>query len=128
MGGIPNQLTWMRLWRSDGNGDARGFDPVFDTYNYMKTLGLISGQRNKIKFMEPTPFADTKSVSWDEFRVLINGDKNQIKEVCDRIGAKKAGRIREWCFAFVMSDKGKQLVRDSIVRKVKSDEKDESED
>ena len=128
MGGIPNQLTWMRLWQSDGNGDARGFDPVFDTYNYMKTLGLISGQRNKIKFMEPTPFADTKSVSWDEFRVLINGDKNQIKEVCDRIGAKKAGRIREWCFTFVMSDKGKQLVRDSIVRKVKSDEKDESED
>ena len=59
---------------------------------------------------------------------LINGDKNQIKEVCDRIGAKKAGRIREWCFTFVMSEKGKQLVRDSIVRKVKSDEKDESED
>lgn len=125
MGGIPNQTTWMRLWQSDGKGDARGFDPVYDTYNYMLTLGLIEGQRNKIKFVAPTPFADTKSVTWDEFRILINGDKKQIKEICDKMGAKKAGRIREWCFDFVASDKGRQLVRDSIVKKVKKADEDE---
>lgn len=128
LGGIPNQATMMRLWQSDGKGDARGFDPVFDTYTYLKTLGLVSGPRNKIKFEEPTPFAGAKSVTWDEFRVLVNGDKKQVSEVCSRIGAKKPGRIRGWCFDLCNSDNGRQLVRDSIVRKIASKKDDDSDD
>lgn len=119
MGGIPNQQTWMRLWESDGNGQARGFDPVFDTFYYMKTVGLLAGTRNKIKFLAPCPLASTKAVNWDEFRTLINGDKKQIAEVCKGIGAKPMG-LRFWCFKFITTTKGKELLKNSITKKLKT--------
>lgn len=128
MGGIPNQQTWMRLWESDGNGQARGFDPVFDTFYYMKTVGLLTGTRNKIKFLEPCPLAGKKAISWHDFRTLINGSKKQIAEMCKEMGVKPMG-LRFWCFKFILTSKGKDMLKSSITKKLKSkggsDEDDE---
>ena len=127
LGGIPNQQTWLRLWQADGNGDARGFDPVYDTWHFLKNLNLVVGTRASIKFTDTTPFGGSKAITWEEFRVLINGDKKQIQKVCDKMGVKKAGRIRNWCFEYLATPKGKQAVRDSIVKAVKTKKSEDEE-
>lgn len=127
MGGIPNQQTWMRLWEADGNGEARGFDPVFDTWHYLKTLGLIVGMRKKFKIKAPCPLASEKSMDWDQFRTLINGDKKQIAETCRDLGVKPAG-LRAWCFKFIVSEKGQTMLKDSISSSAKNGDDDEDDE
>lgn len=127
MGGIPNQQTWMRLWEADGNGEARGFDPVFDTWHYLKTLGLIVGMRKKFRIKAPCPLASDKPMDWDQFRTLINGDKKQISEVCKDLGVKPAG-LRVWCFKFIASEKGQAMLKDSISSSAKNGDDDEDDE
>lgn len=127
MGGIPNQQTWLRLWEADGNGEARGFDPVYDTFYFMKTVGLISGPRKKMKFAKPCPLAGGKAIDWDDFRTLILGTQKQVTEVCKEMGVK-AGDLRKWCFKYLNSDAGKQAIKDSIVKGAKAAKEDDSDD
>lgn len=127
MGGIPNQTTWLRLWESDGNGEARGFDPVFDTYHFLKTVGLISGIRKKMKFVAPCPLAGGKPINWDDFRDLILGDKKMITEVCGNMGVKP-GDLRKWCFKFLNSKEGWQAVKDTIAKNAKAADASEDDD
>lgn len=117
LGGIPNQEFWARVWEADGKGNARGFDPVFDTYFYLKQLGLIAGQRNKIKFNDPVPFNGARrAITWQELKVLILGTTPEIKELCADMNVKPIS-LRSWVFKFARSDAGRQMVRDSIVAK-----------
>lgn len=126
MGGIPNQQTWLRLWEADGNGEARGFDPVFDTWHYLKVLGLINGTRKSFKIKAPCPLASDVKMDWDDFRTLINGTKTQVVDVCKKLKVKPAG-LRLWCFKFVQSAKGKEMLKASISKSAKTsgDEEDE---
>lgn len=126
MGGIPNQTTWVRLWEADGEGNARGFDPVFDTWHYMKTIGLLSGTRKNIKFDAITPFESKKGISWEQFRTLINGNKAQITEVCKDMGVKP-NSLRAWCFKFLVSPKGREMLKQSIIKKSKSKDEDDED-
>lgn len=127
MGGIPNQTTWVRLWESDGKGEARGFDPVFDTWHYMKTIGLITGTRNRIKFTAPCPLASKVAIDWQEFRTLINGNKEQITKICKKMDVKP-NSLRAWCFKFIVSPKGREMLRASIIAKGKSSSDDGGDD
>jgi hypothetical protein len=43
------------------------------------------------------------------------------------MGVKKAGRIRNWCFEYLATPKGKQAVRDSIVKAVKTKKSEDEE-
>ena len=122
LGGIPNQEYWMRLWESDGTGRARGFDPMYDVWWSLKQMGMITGQRNKMKFVAPCPLCKaTRALSWQDLKTLVVGSKKQITELCADIGIKPLS-IRSWCFAFIRSDEGKQRVRDSIIRKSSASE------
>ncbi len=48
--GNPKKETWVRVWVSDHNGHAHGFDPAFDLFNYLlETKQLIKNKR-KLKF------------------------------------------------------------------------------
>ncbi len=119
MGGIPNQQTWFRLWEADGNGEARGFDPVFDTWHYLKNIGLVNGSRKSFKLKAPCPLASDVKMDWDDFRTLINGNKEQIVGVCKKLKVKP-GSLRAWCFKLVQSAKGKELVKAAISRSAKT--------
>lgn len=126
MGGIPNQSTWLRLWEADGNGEARGFDPVFDTWHYLKVLGLINGTRKNFKIKAPCPLASEVKMDWDDFRTLINGSKEQVVAVCKKLKVKPAG-LRLWCFKFVQSAKGKEMLKASISKSAKSSDDGDDE-
>lgn len=126
MGGIPNQQTWLRLWEADGNGEARGFDPVFDTWHYLKTLGLINGTRKSFKIKAPCPLASEVKMDWDDFRTLINGSKSQVVDVCKKLKVKPAG-LRLWAFKFVQSTKGKEMLKASISKSAKTTDEDDDD-
>lgn len=126
MGGIPNQQTWLRLWEADGNGEARGFDPVFDTWHYLKTLGLINGTRKSFKIKAPCPLASDVKMDWDDFRTLINGSKEQVVGVCKKLKVKPAG-LRLWCFKFVQSAKGNEMLKNAISKSAKTSDDDDDE-
>lgn len=127
LGGIPNRETWSRLWISDANGQARGFDPVFDTWYYMKELGLITGTINKISFSAETPFGDLKPISWKDFKFLILGSKSDITEWCTKHKVK-AGSIRAWCKKHCSSGKGPTAYVESVVRGANNLREESSDD
>lgn len=48
--GNPKKETWARVWVADHTGQAHGFDPAFDLFNYLlETKQLIKNKR-KLKF------------------------------------------------------------------------------
>ncbi len=117
LGGPQGSEMILRIRVSDANGTASGFCRVWDCWNYLKETGQISGQRNKIKFGEGTPFAG-KTVSWMEFKALIDGDKDLIKKGCDKlIPGKKPLRLYEWCRHQIASGKGYSLYLENIKNK-----------
>jgi RecA/RadA recombinase len=125
LGGIPNQEFWMRLWEADGAGKGRGFDPVYDVFFYLKEIKILYGNMGKFKFAEPCPLSKAKrTVSWQDLRVLVLGNKKQISDMCAKLEIR-AFSIRKWCFDFVKTDKSKALVTASVVAKagaIKDDE------
>ena len=125
LGGIPNQEFWFRIWEADGKGRARGIDPVYDTWWYLKKVGLLAGTRNKLKFLAPCPLAGAKrAINWQELKSLVSGNKQQITDVCTDMGVKPVN-VRNWVFSFTRSEAGRQLARDSIVSKIKAAEDEE---
>lgn len=95
LGGRPLQEVILRTRISDADGEPTGFCMTWDTWNYLKSTGQISGQRDKIKFGEGTPYAGER-FTWLEFKVLVEGTKSQIKELCESRKIK-AKALRLWC-------------------------------
>lgn len=48
--GRPMLKGMIRIWVSDENGQARGIDPHYDTYAYLKRTGQIVGKSNSFQF------------------------------------------------------------------------------
>lgn len=114
LGGVQGATFDMRIRVADANGEASGFCRVHDCWQYLKATGQISGQRNKIKFGEGTPFAG-KVVSFMELKALIDGDKELIKKGCAKLApGKKPLRIYEWCRNQIASGKGYKLYLETI--------------
>lgn len=78
---VPNLEGWLRLWITDGEGVARGFDPVWDVYYYLRETGQISGQRSKLKLALDGRENPKKTVPWLDFKALVIGTKAQKIEV-----------------------------------------------
>ena len=114
LGGVQGATFDMRIRVADSNGEASGFCRVHDCWQYLKATGQISGQRNKIKFGEKTPFPG-KVVSFMELKALIDGDKELIKKGCAKLApGKKPLRIYEWCRDQLASGKGYSMYLETI--------------
>lgn len=120
LGGFQHMDTLLRLWVQDGDGQARGFDPVFDTWNFLKMLDLVSGQRNNMKFDERCPLHGAKDCTWLNFKVLILGTPKEIKEMCKHMGLSKPIKIREWCTKLIQSGKGHKRLSSVIGKKARA--------
>jgi hypothetical protein len=102
---VPNMEGWMRLWIEDGNGDARGFDPVWDTWRYLVNSGQCKGARNSIKLHIEGKAVTKVALKWMEFKMLILGSKDQKSKIFEHIGVKPFD-IREWCKKDLAGGKG----------------------
>jgi len=120
LGGIPYLDGWMRLWISDSSGVARGFDPVFDTWIFLKELKYVTGTKKKMKFHEDTPLAGAKDVDWHTFKTLVIGDKATVKETCEGLGIKPIS-IRLWCKKLMNNGKGMARFKAAVITKVVKD-------
>ena len=111
---IPTRTTWMRIWVSDGNSDARGYDPVFDAFYYLYQTGQVSGKKSamylQLDGMEPAK----KTCSWLEFKTLILGSKEQQKEIFEHIGMKPVN-IRKGCISQIRRGRGEEMYVEQIV-------------
>jgi RecA/RadA recombinase len=96
LGGLQYQDTFARIWIRDADGTAKGLDPVFDTWNFLKMLGMVGGQRNNMKFSEDCPLHGAKKCTWLAFKTLILGKKPEIKKQCIDLGVRPVD-IRVWC-------------------------------
>lgn len=113
LGGPQKANMVLRLYVANENGEGLGFCRVWDCYTYLKETGQIGGQRNKIKFEEGTPFAG-KTMTWMEFKAMVDGDAELIKKGCKKFGLDKPLRIYEWCRKQIASGKGYDLYLENI--------------
>lgn len=89
LGGIPNSECWARVWVADAEGKARGYDPVFDCFAFLKMIGAVSGTKNRLKINLPEfNNGEHKVISWHQFKTLVLGNKQQVTDVCTDIGIK----------------------------------------
>jgi RecA/RadA recombinase len=101
----PNLRCWLRLWVEDGNGNARGFDPVWDTYEYLRATGQMIGSRKKKLQMKLEGNEARKPIEWEDFKTLILGEKKEIAAICKKIGMKPCF-VRKVCFRQMEKKKG----------------------
>lgn len=119
----PNRIGWVRIWNCDGSGNARGYDPVFDTLYYLFMTGQLIGRGRKSMKLQ---LQDTDSVStnWDELKSWILGSKDKKIEICKKLGYKKPFDLRKFCFTQLKRGIGEKL----YVKRSQSGNVEESED
>lgn len=119
----PNRIGWVRIWNCDGSGNARGYDPVFDTLYYLFMTGQLVGRGRKSMKLQ---LQDTDSVStnWDELKSWILGSRDKKIEICKKLGYKKPFDLRKFCFTQLKRGVGEKL----YVKRSQSGNVEESED
>lgn len=100
----PGRKHWVRLWVQDANGEARGFDPVFDTAHYLKETGQLLGKRDKLILNLRDYGKAKKPIKWNEFKRLILGSKEDKIKICESLGYKGMD-VRLMCFRQIASGK-----------------------
>lgn len=117
LGGPQAHESIQRIVVSNSNGEGLGFCRVWDCFKYMQTTGQIagSGMQKKVKFTGGP--LEGKTVSWMEFKALIDGDNDLIKKGCKKLGVKPF-RLYEWCRKQVASGKGYQLMMQTMKAKI----------
>lgn len=126
----PYQEFWQRVWVDDGTGMAHGFDPVYDTINYLKYTGQLICPE---KFNGGTPMQlrmdgmPAIKLSYMDFKQLILVKGAALQPVLTALRMQKNPMIRERCFAQIKAGKGTELMFYTIANppeKVKSQEEE----
>ena len=106
----PKRNVWFRLWTQDGNGDARGFDPHFDTMCYLRETGQLEGNvRKKLTLKLDGIEVKDPVVNWAELKILVLGDEAQQKEMREMLGLPEGFNLRQFCFDQMESGRGEKL-------------------
>jgi hypothetical protein len=122
---VPDLESFFRLWITDANGEAQGFDPVFDTWNYLKATGQLIGKRSAMKIALQNGNKSRKSLNWLEFKTLILGDKKQMMAVFKSCKMEKPVLLRRFCEKQMASGKGLDLyfeTKRTMPKEVKEEE------
>ncbi len=111
LGGPQAAEISLRIRVSDANGEASGFCRVWDCYQFLKMTGQIGGNRKKLKFL--TGPLEGKTVSWIQFKALVDGDAAMIKKGCTPLKVKPF-RIYEACRKQVTSGDAYKMLKATI--------------
>jgi RecA/RadA recombinase len=106
----PKRSAWFRIWVEDGAGEARGFDPFWDTMVYLRDTGqLIGNVRKKLVLNIDGVELKVTDTNWLELKTWVLGTKEQKIEICKRLGIAKPFDLRKHCFKQVASGRGEAL-------------------
>lgn len=122
--GQPNLEALIRIWVEDANGEAQGLDPVFDTIWYLHTTGQLKMRGRKTMKLDLGKWGETSTFTWLQMKRWILGNKKQKREICQKLGLKRAIDIRQYCFSQIKDRSAWQLYADLTKDKFK-DEEDE---
>jgi RecA/RadA recombinase len=123
----PYLESWQRIWIDDGTGTAHGFDPVWDTFQYLKHTGQLESGSTMKKLKIPL-LGLKKAISWSDFKglVLLKGKDSQT--LCKSLGITKPPRLREVCKKQLSSGEGQKMFFDNLRDSAASEEEEESEE
>jgi len=116
--GTPYLEAWQRVWVSDTSGQAHGFDPVWDTFSFLRQTGQVTGGMNKMK----VPLLSTKrSYSWDEFKRLILTEKADRPKMLKKLGMREDPKLRDTCFKQIRTGEAMKMMFDTISKHSKEE-------
>lgn len=99
--------AWVRFW-VNYKGEACGFDPVFDTLQFLKDTGQMKyNNRGSIKLMLDGKGESAKT-NWMELKLWILGDKAAKTEICEKLGYKPFD-LRKFCFSQIASKRAEAM-------------------
>ena len=98
----------MRIWIEDGNGKARGIDPVFDTMAYLKDTGQVTGTRERLKLDLKDLGKSKRPMTWAELKLWILGKKEDMVKISTAAGFKPMN-LRSFCFKQMRSEVAEDL-------------------
>lgn len=96
--GVPNREGWFRLCIEDSFGNSTGFDPVYDTFQYLKMTGQVSGTMKKMALNVAGINNPKNKLAWPDFKALILLQGSELREHCKDIGLEKTLKLRDLCF------------------------------
>lgn len=106
----PYLQTYMRLWITDPKGQSYGFDPVWDTFLYLKETGQLVGKRRKLTIKMEKHEAE-RAIDWLDFKRLILLPAKDTKGIFEYMKLKPFN-LREACFKQIRSRRGIELYYD----------------
>ncbi len=124
-GGITGAEVWQRVWVADAEGRAHGIDPVWDTFQYLKLTGQLTGHMKKMTIK--LPHLELTKISWWDFKCLILYQGADLKAVCAELGIKKNPKIRETCRNQLNNGTGYQMYIEHTRQTGSAEEAEEEE-
>lgn len=105
----PGRKHWLRLWVQDGSGEARGFDPFFDTVFYLRETGQLKARNRKSMQLNLHGLDEVKkTIDWMKLKTWILGTKEQKIEISKSLGLKPMD-LRAFCFRQMQKGEGESL-------------------
>lgn len=123
---------WIRLWVRDGEGVARGYDPVWDTAEFLRSIGVLTGSRNKLvldwKKLKIKGLEQKQKLDWNGLKTIVIGSKEQFAKAMKQFGyTGKYFNLRKKLFDFVKSKKAHEMYFATLAAKSKNSGSDSDE-
>jgi RecA/RadA recombinase len=94
----PGRKAFVRVWTEDATGEAKGFDPFFDTVHFLKETGQLTGKNKGSIWLKLEGLGEAKkSLSWFELKQWVLGDKATMSAISQKAGFKPMD-LRRFCF------------------------------
>jgi len=122
----PQRFCFIRLWIRDGQGQARGIDPVFDTIAYLKDTGQLLGTRKAFKLNLVGLGAASKTLSWQQIKQWVLGDRAKMSSASAYVGFKPMN-LRKFCFKQIKTGVAEDLYIKTKNAKLKNTDEDDSD-
>jgi hypothetical protein len=105
--GKAKRKTWVRFWINH-KGEACGFDPVFDTLQFLKDTGQLKYTNRKSIRLNIDGKGESEKTNWMELKLWVLGDKEAKTKICEKLGYKPFD-LRKYCFSQIASRKAEEL-------------------
>lgn len=123
----PDREGWIRIWKEDGNGIARGIDPFFDVMAYLKDTGQVKGTRAALK-LDLLGLGKAKVLTWDQCKLWVLGSKEDMIKVSKAAGYQPMS-LRNFCFKQMRSGVAEDLyVKQKAAKDASGNDDDDNEE
>lgn len=119
----PYLESWQRIWINDGTGTAHGFDPVWDTFQYLKNTGQLESGSTMKKLKIPM-LGIKKPITWLDFKSLVTCKGKALQATCKSLGITKPPKLRERCAAQVAKGEGTTMFFNNLRSEADETEED----